>query len=505
VLTHSGDRSPDERAAYHEAYAEECATIDEHAEAERARRLAVDLWRTAGDRLKEGENLAELAWPLVRSGRNAAADETSRRAIEVLEGLSASRQLANAYRVQAHLRLLDRDIAVAVRLGRKAIELARRFQDDATIAATENVIGSALLLSGIDKGLCHLQRSIDLGGQLGMDAQVSIAHVNIASSYAEQYRFDKAEHHLAVGMAYTAERDLDYANHYMHAWLALTRLYQGRWTEAADTASWVIARPNTSAISRIMALVALGRVRVRRGEPGADQVLDEALDLAAQTGTLQRLAPVRAARAEAAWLAGDDALAVGEATAACELALNRRHRWFVGELLLWRRLGGDDVVAPTWCARPFRLQISGDWRQAAAAWQRLGCPYEQARALAGGDNAAQMAALDLFDRLGALPATAALRRRMRMAGVRRIPRGPRAATRRNPFGLTAREVEVLGCLADGLTNGRIGTRLHVSSKTVDHHVSSVLAKLGVPSRGEAARIAREQRLIPQDGVTLAVN
>jgi DNA-binding CsgD family transcriptional regulator len=254
-----------------------------------------------------------------------------------------------------------------------------------------------------------------------------------------------------------------------------------------------------------MALVALGRVRVRRGEPGADQVLDEALDLAAQTGTLQRLAPFRAARAEAAWLAGDDALAVGEATAACELALNRRHRWFVGELLLWRRLGGDDVVAPTWCARPFRLQISGDWRQAAAAWQRLGCPYEQARALAGGDNAAQMAALDLFDRLGALPATAALRRRMRMAGVRRIPRGPRATTRRNPFGLTAREVEVLGCLADGLTNGRIGTRLHVSSKTVDHHVSSVLAKLGVPSRGEAARVAREQRLIPQDGVTLAVN
>ena len=90
-----------------------------------------------------------------------------------------------------------------------------------------------------------------------------------------------------------------------------------------------------------------------------------------------------------------------------------------------------------------------------------------------------------------------------MAGVRRIPRGPRAATRRNPFGLTAREVQVLGCLADGLSNGLIGARLHVSAKTVDHHVSSVLAKLGVPSRGLAARIAREQCLITPDGAKLA--
>ena len=319
----------------------------------RARRAAVDLWRQVGDRLKEGENLAELAWPLVRSGRNAAADETNRRAIEVLESLPPSRQLANAYRVQAHLRLLDCDKALAVRLGKKAIELARRFDDVATIAATENVIGSALLAGRRStRGSAHLQRSIAPGR--ASRASTPCRHRAtpiIASSYAEQYRFGEAEHHLDEGIAYTAERDLDYANHYMHAWLALTRLYQGRWTEAADIASWVIARPKTSAISRIMALVALGRVRVRRGEPGADQVLDEALDLAAQTQSLQRLAPVRGARAEAAWLAGDDARAVGEATAACELALAHRHRWFVGELLLlaspWRRRGrGAYLVCP---------------------------------------------------------------------------------------------------------------------------------------------------------------
>ena len=97
----------------------------------------------------------------------------------------------------------------------------------------------------------------------------------------------------------------------MTAWLALVRMYQGRWDEAGELAVSVIGRPNASAISRIMALVALGRLHTRRGEPDAATVLDEALELAIRTDTLQRLAPVRAARAEAAWLAGDHAASRG--------------------------------------------------------------------------------------------------------------------------------------------------------------------------------------------------
>lgn len=498
VLRHAGEWPFPERAAICEAYAEECLIIDELAESERARRQAIDMRREVGDRLKEGENLAELAWPLVRDGRNAAADETSRRAIEVLESLPPSRQLANAYRIQAHLRMLDRHCTVAVRLSRRAIDLAAHFEDNVTIAAAENVIGSAMLVTGDDKGLPHLQRSIALAQEAGMDALVGIGHVNIGTSYAEQYRFADAERHFAEGIAYTAERDLDYANHYVHAWLALTRVYQGRWAEACEVAEWVISRPNVSAISRITALVALGRAQARRGDAGAAAVLDEALALAAQTGTLQRLAPVRAARAEAAWLAGDGPRAAAEAEAAHGLAIRHRHRWYAAELSFWRRLGGQRLTAPVWSARPFLYQIRGDWRRAATAWARIDCPYEQARALADGDETAQMAALEVFDRLGAVPAAAALRQRMRGAGVRHIPRGPRASTRLNPFGLTIREMEVLGCMADGLSNGQIGIRLHVSPKTVDHHVSSVLGKLGAASRREASRIARERHLIAQN-------
>jgi DNA-binding CsgD family transcriptional regulator len=496
VMAHAGDRPAAERAGYCEAYAEECAIVDELPEAERGRRLALDLWREAGDRLKEGENLAELAWPLVRGGRNADAEETSRAAIEVLETLPPSRQLANAYRIKAHLTMLDRDCPAAVRLGQQAIALAERFDDRITIAAAENVIGSALLVSGEEgEGMAHLQRSIALGHEAGLDTVVGNGHMNIGASWGEQYRLADAERHIAEGIAYTTERDLDYANHYMHAWLALVRLYQGRWSESAEIATGLLARPNLSVISRIMALVALGRVRARRGDADVDVVLDEALELATQTGTLQRLAPVRAARAEAAWLAGDGPRAAAEAAAAYPLATLHCHRWFTGELALWRRLGGEAIATPTWAAPPFLFQLRGDCSRAAAAWENLGCIYEQARALAEGDGEAQIAALEIFVRLGAAPAAAALRRRMRSAGMRRIPRGPRESTRQNAFGLTTRELQILDCLSSGLTNNGIGARLHVSPKTVDHHVSSVLAKLGAASRAEAARIALAEHLI----------
>src|SRR5262249_55089424 len=155
------------------------------------------------------------------------------------------------------------------------------------------------------------------------------------------------------------------------------------------------------------------------------------------------------ARAEAAWLAGEPCRTVAEASAAYELAIRHRHRWYAGEMIYWRRLGGDMTPAPTWSAQPLLLQVRGQWRPAAPTWQRLGCPSEQASALADGDSAAQMEALDIFTRLGAAPAAALLRQRMRGAGVRRIPRGPRATTRQNPFGLTAREMEILGCLTKG--------------------------------------------------------
>jgi DNA-binding CsgD family transcriptional regulator len=237
----------------------------------------------------------------------------------------------------------------------------------------------------------------------------------------------------------------------------------------------------------------LGLVRARRGDPDVWPVLDEALELAEPTGELQRVGPAAAARAEAAWLGGRPEDVVRETEAALELALRRRAPWAIGELACWRRRAGVDEVLDGAVAAPHAAELAGDWGRAAELWAGLGCPYEAALALAGADDDGTLRrALDELQRLGAQPAAAIVARRLRERGVRGVPRGPRATTRDNPAGLTAREVEVLELVGEGLRNAEIAARLFVSEKTVGHHVSAILRKLGARTRGEASAEAHRR-------------
>jgi DNA-binding NarL/FixJ family response regulator len=133
--------------------------------------------------------------------------------------------------------------------------------------------------------------------------------------------------------------------------------------------------------------------------------------------------------------------------------------------------------------------ISRDWQGAADAWERLGAPYERALALADGPEAALREALAILEQLGTGPLAAIVRQRLRDLGVRSIPRGPRASTKGHPAGLTRREAQVLRLLVRGHTNNELARCLHISAKTVDHHVSSILGKLEVRSRTEAVAAA----------------
>jgi DNA-binding CsgD family transcriptional regulator/predicted ATPase len=491
--------APAERAGLLEAYARECRTTDQLAEAIRAWESALALRRQLGDPAREGAALAWLAGTLVLAGRNADAERASQAAIQVLEALPPASQLALAYRIQANLRMLNRDTGEAVAWGERALALAERFQETEVLVSAHNTIGAALLVAGDLRGIEHLERCLTLARQAGLAAQVGNAYGNLGSALGELYQFALAERYLNEGIAFSADRDLDFARLYMLAWSALVHLYRGRWRAAAEAASAVVDRPGAAAISRIMALVALGRVRARRGDPDVAVAPDEALALAEQTAALQRLAPVRAARAEAAWLAGDRAAARAEARAAFALAEHHRHAWHLGELGFWRWRAGDLDAPPPGAATPFALQIAGDWAGAAAEWERLGCPYEAARALADADDeAAVRRALAEFERLSARPAAAAAGRRLRDLGARSIPRGPRAATRANPAGLTPREVEIARLLAVGLRDAEIAARLSLSAKTVGHHVSAVLTKLGARGRAEAAGAATRLGLVAQD-------
>ena len=140
---------------------------------------------------------------------------------------------------------------------------------------------------------------------------------------------------------------------------------------------------------------------------------------------------------------------------------------------------------------------AGDWRAAAAGWEAIDAPYLTAlELLDSGEVEPTLRALQILDELGAKPAAQIARRRLRELGVDRIPHGRRQTTRTNPAGLTSRQVDVLRLLAEGLTNAGIAARLVISEKTADHHVSAILAKLAVPTRGEAAAVARSLGVAP---------
>jgi len=213
---------------------------------------------------------------------------------------------------------------------------------------------------------------------------------------------------------------------------------------------------------------------------------------------MMRLEYARAARAELAWLAGDHNRAIEEARAVYDIAVSKKHPWVAGELAFWRWRAGDSFTPPAWIAKPFTLQMAGDWRAAAKEWEGRGCPYEQALALMDGDGSAQLAALEIFERLGAQPAAEKLKQQMRAAGIRGIPRGPRPATRENPYGLTAREMEVVACLMDGLSNNAIARKLSLSTRTVEHHIASILQKMQVDSRNEAVALTLKENLLPSE-------
>jgi DNA-binding NarL/FixJ family response regulator len=167
--------------------------------------------------------------------------------------------------------------------------------------------------------------------------------------------------------------------------------------------------------------------------------------------------------------------------------------WWAGELACWRRRCGVEEEGPPIAPEPWALQLAGDWEDAAASWRRLGCPYEAALALFDSDDEdALRTALDELHQLGARAAAAIVARRLRELGARGLPRGPRQTTRENPANLTSRELEVLALVADGLKNAEIAERLFLSPKTIDHHVSAILRKLGARTRGEA--VAEAARL-----------
>ena len=268
-------------------------------------------------------------------------------------------------------------------------------------------------------------------------------------------------------------------------------LLLGKWDEAAELCAEVLAIPGVSPWNQLYPLRIIGTIRGRRGEPAHTDLLDRSAAFAAGVASVPWLTQVRAVRAELLWLAGQPDLAREEAQEAYDQALGRTDLWKLGSVGIWLSRLRTGVQLPVALPEPYALEIAGNWRGAAVAWEQLGRTYDAAltRIVNSTDGAELRGTLTVLERFGARATAAAARRRMKELGMASIPRGPRAATRAAPAGLTAREQEVLALLSQGLSDKEISRRLVISERTVHHHVSSILAKIGAPTRFAAAREA----------------
>jgi DNA-binding CsgD family transcriptional regulator/tetratricopeptide (TPR) repeat protein len=503
ALAHA-QRLPDaERAALHERHAYECYLTDQIAEALRAREAALAIWQRCGEREREAHTLRWLSRLSWFQGRTDRAVTLAESALALHQALPPSVERAWATSNRAQLHMLMGEVAAAVERGGQAIALAEQLDAQEVQVHALNNVGAALYVdesatpAARERGREALERSLALAHAHPWPEHVSRAYVNLASVAITLRDYASARRWAEEAKAYFSAHDLDSWAHYLAAWVCRMDFEQGDWSAAAAAAQTLLRSDRVAPISRVPALAVLAQLRLRRGDPGLWPTLAEATELARSTGEIQRLAPVAAVHAEAAWLGHTQA----DLTLVHEvyrLAEQHHSARALGELGFWlHRLGQAPNSVPGSLLEPAHAaQCDGRWRESAALWSALGCRFERAMALHGsGDEAAMHEALADMLALDA-PATAErMREAMRQQGVKGISRGPRATTAAHPAGLTHREAQILMLIAQGLTNAEIAAQLARSAKTVDHHVSAILGKLNARTRAEASAMAARLGLL----------
>jgi DNA-binding CsgD family transcriptional regulator/tetratricopeptide (TPR) repeat protein len=452
----------------------------------RAREVARLRERT-GDPAMLGQALTTLSRMLYMVNDPGGSEEAVGRAVALLTPLGDRHRLARAATYEAAILKLTDRLGEAIARAREALALGEATGQQDVVAHSLNYLGSALLDLGDPGGAEHLRRSVATARAAHHYEYAQRGYTNLVEGLYRLGRFDELDEPLAAGLAYA--RGYGFASHEynLEAHRCMLLTLRGRWDEAEAGLRRLLAGEDPGVLASF-GLSALGRLLARRSDPGAGALLEQAWQAATRTNSVQAIALAGIARVEAAWLAGDHRAAAELARLPLERAAAPGAERYRGELLRYLARCGQAAGAFAGCPPEFALGIEGDWRGAAEAWAALGAPYEQALELAASDRPPEMLeALRSLEQLGATAAGDLVRRQLRGQGVTRLPRRPLPRTRANPGGLTDRQLEVLGLLADGLTNAEIADRLVVSVRTVDHHVAAILAKLNVGSRREAAR------------------
>ena len=493
AMPHAGLLDVDARIRLLIRRAEECQVSDDHEHAIAAWDEALVLLRAAGRDLDVVDALLGLDESYYTIGDNSRGTDFVDEALALLDGTAPSPQLASALTRRGLHYFRASATSDAVPWLERGVQLAREVGDHAVVARASSALGGARYLLGQrEAGREEVREALRIA--LEHDLEDSAARIYQTLGALIWLDFDLVEGHAQLEEAerYTAERDLQGHLMCVLASEITMKLDLGRWDDAVVEANDLLYVRNTGRASRIEPLMALGLLGARRGD--RDDVwknLDEARDYIAKSQTLGYQAMIAVGRGEAHLLEGDVDAIRSDVLPWYEEAVRLQDGEVLPDLalLVWR--AGLLETPPEGLREPDRLSMTGRHRDAASFWSAAGAPYRAAWALLDSDDEVDLReARAMFDRLGAAVLVERTDAKLRSIGAR-VPRGARASTRANVGGLTDRELEVLDLLDTGLRNADIAARLHLSEKTVGHHVSSILAKLGASSRGEAVRRARD--------------
>jgi len=489
---------PAQRAALLDALASEARWSSGLEEAMRANEQAFKLWQRAADTQAQGRNrLARYEMiDLARADRSELMTSgLAEAAVRLLEPHGASNELAMAYADLAYVEAMRGRDAHFDAARKEALAVAERQADEPTLARVLLRVSFYANLQYGNPNLADVERGLAIALHHREDHLAAQAYVDLTYLTTMLGRFDAARRAVHEGLAFNRQRDFDLQTTFLLAFQARLDLEKGDWRAVEATATAVLSQADLPAVAESFAALSLAVAYSRIGDPRAEGLYERSRQLVANkvpmpVGKLGNLI----GWGTLCWHTGERERFLARTAELRSLIDTRFAPFSRGRAALWmQRLDTLDTI-PDGLPPIHVKQLSGDWAGAAQEWQQLGCPFERAMALIDGDEAAQREAFAILESLGATATIKRCRERLVERGGR-IPRGPRPKTRANPCGLTDREMEVLALLERGLSNADISKKLVRSARTIDHHVSAILGKLGASTRQEATYIARSTGLL----------